>query len=308
MREVWRGNSAAWECDELGHLNVRAYLAKAMEAVASLGVSLGLIEAWSARAFATLRPSDIHIRYMKECRPGAPLAAFAGVLDVGEDWARVYVEIRRSASDDVAAALRLRLKHVAVRTGEAFAWRESARTALEAARIEAPAATAPKGLDPERAPRETVSLAEAQRLGLERIGMGVIDPAECGVFGWIRPETVLSRVSTSVVNFRTALPEETAQAAAGGSAKVGTALLEARLIYRGWPRAGAAYEIHSGLGGVEGRTRRLVHWMIDPVTGRAWASMEGVGLLMDLVARRAAPLDEALQAKLKAAAIEGLSL
>jgi len=31
MREVWRGNSAAWECDELGHLNVRAYLANQLD-------------------------------------------------------------------------------------------------------------------------------------------------------------------------------------------------------------------------------------------------------------------------------------
>ena len=28
---VWRGGVNTWECDEMGHMNVRFYLAKAME-------------------------------------------------------------------------------------------------------------------------------------------------------------------------------------------------------------------------------------------------------------------------------------
>ena len=29
--EVWRGGVNTWECDEMGHLNVRFYVARAME-------------------------------------------------------------------------------------------------------------------------------------------------------------------------------------------------------------------------------------------------------------------------------------
>ena len=42
MRELWRGNANAWECDEMGHLNVKSYLAKAMQAVARLIEDAGL--------------------------------------------------------------------------------------------------------------------------------------------------------------------------------------------------------------------------------------------------------------------------
>ena len=36
MQVLWRGNANTWECDELGHLNVRFYMAKAQEALGGL--------------------------------------------------------------------------------------------------------------------------------------------------------------------------------------------------------------------------------------------------------------------------------
>ena len=40
MQVLWRGNANTWECDELGHLNVRFYMAKAQEALAGLADQL----------------------------------------------------------------------------------------------------------------------------------------------------------------------------------------------------------------------------------------------------------------------------
>lgn len=304
MREVWRGYAASWECDELGHLNVRAYVAKAMEGVAGLAIDMGLAEAWTALAFSTLRPRDIHVRYLKECLPGTPLAAFAGLIDIAEMGALVYLELRHSVNEEPVAAFRIRLDHVSVRTGESFRWGESFLKRADAFRVCAPRATAPRGVDPDKTASSGVGLYRAEALGLPQIGRGVFAPDECTAFGWIRADTIMGRVSNSVVNFHSAFPE----AVTDEGAKISSALLEARILMRGYPRAGAGYLIRSGIAGAEGRIRRVVHWILDPVTGRPWASMEGVAVPMDLETRRAAPLDEAVQAELRSRSVEGLSL
>lgn len=56
MIELWRGNANAWECDELGHMNVRFYLAKAMEALGNLADKAGLNGVYLQDATATLIP------------------------------------------------------------------------------------------------------------------------------------------------------------------------------------------------------------------------------------------------------------
>ena len=38
--EVWRGCVNTWECDEMGHLNVRFYVARAMEGLVGLAAAL----------------------------------------------------------------------------------------------------------------------------------------------------------------------------------------------------------------------------------------------------------------------------
>ena len=48
--EVWRGAVNAWTCDEMGHMNVRFYLAHALEGLAGVALALGLDDAYSPKA------------------------------------------------------------------------------------------------------------------------------------------------------------------------------------------------------------------------------------------------------------------
>lgn len=45
--EVWRGGVNVWECDEMGHMNVRFYVTRAMQGLVGLAAELGMPEAFS---------------------------------------------------------------------------------------------------------------------------------------------------------------------------------------------------------------------------------------------------------------------
>lgn len=69
---LWRGNANAWECDELGHLNVMFYITKAMQALETLSHQFGMHQAFSQQALASLQVNSYQVRYLAEARAGAP--------------------------------------------------------------------------------------------------------------------------------------------------------------------------------------------------------------------------------------------
>ena len=66
--EVWRGGVNTWECDRMGHMNVRFYVARAMEGLAGAAAALGMGVAFTAHAAATLIVREHHIRFLREAR------------------------------------------------------------------------------------------------------------------------------------------------------------------------------------------------------------------------------------------------
>src|SRR3954470_4767757 len=78
--EVWRGGVNAWDCDGMGHLNVRNYVAFAMEGLAGLAAELGLPGAFRPGAPSTVVVRDHHLRFLREAREGAVLHMRAGVV------------------------------------------------------------------------------------------------------------------------------------------------------------------------------------------------------------------------------------
>jgi acyl-CoA thioester hydrolase len=67
-------------------------------------------------------------------------------------------------------------------------------------------------------------------------------------------------------------------------------------------------EMRSGSAGGDARFRRLVHWLLDPATGKPWGSAEAMAVSFDLDTRKIIALSDAELARVNAEAIEGLSL
>ncbi len=304
MELLWRGNANAWECDELGHMNVRFYLAKAAEAVGVLSQIIGMRGAVRAGATATLIAREMSVRFLAEARPGVPLEVRGGVIDHDETGFTAALILHHCALDAPAAAFTVRLDHVAPSTGAVFAFAERTRTALEALRIERPAACETRSLS--SGPPETLSLKGADALGLELLARGMVNPDETDVFGRMRLEFAFGKISSSVIHLQSGFAEQWAAFRSGAPLTAASAVLEARLIFRRFPPAGAGYVIRSGISQVNEKVRTLTHWVCDPETGQGLWSMEAVGCLMDLDTRKLKRVDDETLALMQGHVVKGL--
>lgn len=300
--EVWRGGVASWECDQMGHLNVGFYVAKSMQALAGLAAELGMPGAFAPAAEATLLVREQHIRFIREARPGAPLHMTGGVIAMGDDEARLML-LMHHQSGELAASFQTVVAHVTARDGRPFPWSDRLRARADALSVEVPEKAAPRSIG--LAPIETqAGLARANELGLIRTGLGVIDAGDCDAFGRMRTETFMHRLSDGIPHFFAGRRP----GAADTGRKVGGAALEYRLIHHAWPRAGDRVELRSGSAGGDPRFRRLVHWLLDPATGRPWGSAEAIAVSFDLETRKLITLSDEEFARVEADAVPGLGL
>ena len=303
--EVWRGGVNTWECDDMGHMNVRFHVARAMEGLVGLAGALGLEGAFRPNAETTLLVREQHIRFLREARAGAPLHMTAGVMALGETEARFLQLLIHSRTGQIAASFQTVVAHVTAREGRAFAWSHRTRALAGKLMVKVPVGTAPRSIASAPVAR-VASVAEADKLGLIQLSAGAFGGQDCDAFGRMRPELFIGRVSDGVPGLARLIRGE--HPAPERPSRLGGAVLEYRLIHLSWPRAGDRFEIRSGLVAAEERFQRLVHWMLDPVTGRAWGTAEAVAASLDLDTRKLVPMDAQALARARRRITPGLAL
>lgn len=285
--DSWRGEAVNWQCDELGHLNMRHYLGKAEEARQFLFIHLGLSRAFQRGAPSTVRLRDVTICYKKEARPGARLSIRSGLLRLGEDDADI-IHVMEHADGSVAATFQERVEHIYLRTGEPFAWPSRLRECADTACVNG------EGIGPRGLPDlEAVgpSRKTLDDWGAERIGAGVFRADEADIFNHIRGVSLLGRFTESVGNFRKGWPEAYGP---GGlyhpdttePPRLSGVLLEIRLHIHRDICPGQALEVWSGLLSATPSIRNLVHSLVDPVSGENYASAVATSAVIDLVERK----------------------
>jgi acyl-CoA thioester hydrolase len=311
MQEYWRGSVNQWECDEMGHMNVRFWVRRSMEGLAVMAPAFGLPHAFRAGSGATILPLDQHIKFIREAHAGAPLFLRGGVVAIDETTATLYQEVVHAISGEIGATFRTIIAHVEAKTGQQFPWSDKARTAMAAHLVSVPEHGLPRSVPYDDPPATDAGVARADTLGVTRVGLMPVSPDELDNFGRIRAELFIGRVSDAVPNLMTQWRKqvaEAAKAADGVARRPGAAVLEYRLAYRAWPRAGDIMEIRSGVTWVKDKTHALVHWILDPQTGQAWCTCQAVAITLDLIARKAMATPEAQRKLLEEMAIPALSI
>jgi len=280
--EVWKGGVTLWECDTQGHLNVRFYVAKAMEGLGSLAAELGMPRAFSPTAASTLRVREVYVRFLREARAGAQLSMRGGVLAIGDSDARLLL-IMQHATGEPAAAFQIAAEHVVVGDGRATPWPPGVLDPARRLTVEAPAHAQPRTLSLGAA-ETSASLERARALNLQRTGFTVLRAQDCDAFGRMRFDDFLGRIGDGMPGLAGFRPGDPA------ARRTGSAAVEYRLILFDAPRAGDRIDLRSAVVEVTSHYRRTAHWLLDPETGRAWGVAANVGVGFDLETRKFATL------------------
>lgn len=297
--EVWRGGVNNWQCDEMGHLNVRFYVALAEEGLALLMAELGLGHAFSPQAQSTVIFREQHIRFLREAHGGSTLFMTAGLLEMGESDARVLIVLRHTRSGQPCASFVCRVSHVTARDLRPFAWPVSAREKAAALTVgSVPDFAAPRSIALD-AFETTASLERAETNGMVRLARGMILPEDADAFGRMTSRTFIGRISDGITVVVAEFRETVVKHAAQPVARFGGAVLEQRLVFLRWPRVGDRFEIRTGANMVDARVQGLIHWMLDPASGEPWAVAEARVVTFDLDARKIVPVSEAAQTFLR---------
>ncbi len=291
--ETWRGSVRPWHIDEMGHMNVRFYIANAGEAVVGLAGALGMPRAFTAGAAATLLLREHHVRFLHEARLGAGLFIRSAVLEMGETDARILQVLFHASTGLPAAAITSRVEHVTAGEKRPFPWSQAARRLAKDLTVPAPDYALPRGLSgpPILGP---ASASAADAMGMGSPAAGAVTAADVDVFGQMRPEHVLERISQAIPHQlgRAELP--VAQFMPELAGHLGGATVELRTTFHRWPRAGDRLVLRSGLSDATPKISRLTHWLLDPATGHAWAETEMLIVNFDLQARKAVELPPGL--------------
>lgn len=306
--EVWRGGVNAWECDDMGHMNTRFYVTRSTEGIAVLFGFLGMPGLFARNAHTTLAFGEQHIRFLKEAHVGAPLDMSAGIIDMGTDDALALLMLRHSRTGEIAATFRTHVRHVLAADGHtAVPWPSGTADRASGYRVAVPPQAAPRSVGSGPV-NFSASLELADMLGLTRIAMGVIGPESCDILGRMLPYKFIGYVSDGARQLTGTLRDIVVQHSPVRPQRYGGAVLEFRILHTGWPVCGDCFEIRSGFQRAEGRTLSMIHWMLDPFTGRHLGSMQSVTVAFDLDARKIVPITPEAQAALAAHAIPNLAL
>jgi acyl-CoA thioester hydrolase len=276
-----------------------------MEGLVGLGSALGMPDAFASDAESTLLVRDQHIRFMKGATPSSPLHMQAGILELSDTEARCLQLLVHSATGELAASFQTVIAHVTVGDLRPFPWSKRTRSRAGGLMVEVPARAAPTSLGA-RLSTTAGSMEQAETMGLVRISSGAIGGQECDVFGRMRPEIMIGRISDATAALATGLraPEVGVGAL---RPPVHRAVLEWRITHVAWPQAGSRFEIRSGLAHVDERTERFVHWILDPETGQPWGTAITVTATLDSETGAILPISQESRLALDEQVIRGLA-
>jgi acyl-CoA thioester hydrolase len=300
MIEVLRSGVNTWECDQMGHLNVRHYFACANRGLAVLALQLGLPPSQLRAQGVALRAVDQHVRFLRELRPGASYAMHAGVLAVSPERLQVYAELRRADKITVAASVISEVALQEISTGRAVPWPASVLARAAEVETNLSAEHGPRGIA-RTAPRPAPTRADALALPLIGAYLAPVEREDCDAHGVMQESAFMARVSDGIGHFFHVLRGER-------GANLGGAALEYRYVFHERPRLGDVIEVRSGLKGLGNKTTQLCHWVFNLETGRCAATSEAVAVSFDLTTRKAIEISAEARAHMETRIVPGLSV
>lgn len=114
-----RGTVYPWECDHMGHMNVRWYAAKIDEACWQLLATLALTRARFERDGAGMAAAEQRIEYKRELHAGDVVTIRSTVVEVKDKAIRMRHEMTDDVTGELAAVSEIVAVHIEAATRKA---------------------------------------------------------------------------------------------------------------------------------------------------------------------------------------------
>jgi len=283
--ETYRGIVYRWEVDHNDHLTVAFYFARFGDA------TLGLLDAVALGAIYTRRrrrvcvTTDCYVRYVRELRVGDIMHIASGVIAVEPDGLVLGHKVFNSETGDVCTTVEQRVRHVDAKRRAARPFTAAQRKAAERHRVEwdVPAR--------ERRPRP------AGLEGFRESSRDTVKPDEVDALGQIALLHYVHRFSAANGHATAAFGITPGYMRAE---RRGFSTFEFQLELDGGLRPGDSVCVRSALVHVGNSSMRILHAMTNERTGERVATLEQLGVHLDMDARRPTPLPEAIRDRAKA--------
>lgn len=271
------------EIDELGHLSVPFYEARALAGSHKLVARCALdLDALQDQPLE-LTLVDAFSRNLREQFLGASLAVQGGVLERTAERIQLYQQIVNTESQDVAAVYTQTFELQSTRTRETAPFPEPVLEALNAARIDWPEHGQPRSLNLKTAPYP-LTLEEAQRRELAARPPRRIEAEECNEEGFLESAR-FQHLPYSGPGSEDPTLQWVFELADG--TRVGLADLETRNTLLALPREGDRIQVFSAEVAPARKTLRRSHWVFDLDSQTLLSAGSVVMACLDLDARRA---------------------
>jgi acyl-CoA thioester hydrolase len=301
MMDVLRSSVNEWECDQMGHLNVRHYFARASDGLALMLAELGVGPAQLRKEGLALRAVDQHVRFQHEMRPGTPYIVRAGVVSATTDLLRTYQEILIPPQSHVAATILTDAVFIDVESWARRPFPVQLHSVSHPIRSEIPPHGAARGV-PRDPPRPPIARSQAVERGLAGAYLGPVHREDCDEHGLMREAGLMARVSDGMAHFFLSLRPRPRPRDLGGAA------LEYRFVFRKWPRLGDFLEVRSGLKSIGHKTTNICHFVFDVESGDCIASSEAVAVTFDLATRKSIEIPDDARLEMSQHVIAGIGI
>jgi acyl-CoA thioesterase FadM len=291
--ETYRGAVYRWEVDTVDHFTVAYYFERFADASLALLDTLELGPAYVAQAGRGCVPVESYVRYMKELRAGDILHVESGVIGVDSTSIAIGHKLFDTGSGALCATVEERTRHVDLGTSVPVALSANAQASARAQQVSW-----------DGPPRERRAHPSGDDGGFMVAAREFVKPGEMDLYGQSAPPFYIHRFSSANSHVLAAFGMTPAYQR---DYHRGFSTFEFQLGFPGRLRAGDIALVRSGLLHVGTSSLHIFHRMHNGQTGEIVATLDQLGVHLDLDARRPVPLPDALRERARALQITSTS-
>jgi len=272
----YRGAVDAWECDQMGHMNVQFYMTKGSEAFGHLQNALGLSPDRIRMEKRGLRFKSMRTQYKAEVHAGSVVHGVAGIRKLDGDFLHCFIQLFETAYDRLSASYEFVAQYTDFKTDEVLPLPTDIREAAENLADEHISLYKPAPFVGAMMPvRPLDHMFESSR--------SAVDVWECDPFGYVEYRHVVGYFSDAASHIIAAVGLTRGLIR---ERNLGSAALDYYTEFHAPIRRSMPVLLKSGLMQAEGKLFRFGHHLIDLDSGKIAASTSVLGCYFDMTSRK----------------------